>query len=99
VVTPFSPIEWQLNFDGESISLYPSIGNWSFPCQSHYWIREDTVLWSKQFSRGRIDRLRAEDQELRQERFGPVDRNANGPNPKQEESNMFARLRRRFRSS
>jgi len=38
VVTPISRIGWKLIFDGESISLDPSIGNWSFPCKSHYWI-------------------------------------------------------------
>lgn len=45
VVTPFSPTDWQLTFDGRSISLYPSIGNWSFKCQSHYWIRNNRVEW------------------------------------------------------
>jgi hypothetical protein len=45
VVTPFSPTDWQLAFDGRSISLCPSIGNWSFKCQSHYWIRNNQVKW------------------------------------------------------
>jgi hypothetical protein len=27
VVTPISPAEWQLTYDGETISLTPSIGN------------------------------------------------------------------------
>jgi hypothetical protein len=39
VVTPFSPTDWKLYFDGENVTLHPSIGNWSFPCRSHYWIR------------------------------------------------------------
>ena len=39
VVTPLAPRQWSLIFDGETISLTPSIGNWSFPCRSHYWIR------------------------------------------------------------
>lgn len=30
VVTPISPDDWKLTFDGETISLYPSIGNWDF---------------------------------------------------------------------
>ena len=33
VVTPVSPTDWRLTYDGKSISLYPSIGNWSFDCQ------------------------------------------------------------------
>lgn len=44
VVTPFTPTDWKLTFDGESISLHPSIGNWQLRCQSHYVIREGRVL-------------------------------------------------------
>ena len=44
VVTPLSPRDWQLIFNGESVSLYPSIGNWSFPCRSHYWIDQNRAL-------------------------------------------------------
>ena len=35
-VTPLSPTDWKITFNGKSVSLYPSIGNWGFPCQSHY---------------------------------------------------------------
>lgn len=45
-VTPLSPNDWKLTFNGESISLHPSIGNWSFPCRSHYWIKSDRVRWA-----------------------------------------------------
>jgi|GEM_PF-1496866 len=45
VVTPLSPSDWKLTFDGRSISLCPSIGNWKFPCQSHYWIKCNKVEW------------------------------------------------------
>ena len=44
VVTPLSPDDWQLKYDGETISLYPSIGNWDFQCQSHYWIRRNKII-------------------------------------------------------
>jgi hypothetical protein len=46
VVTPISPVDWQLLFDGDSVSLMPSIGNWEFPCHSHYWIRSDKIRWA-----------------------------------------------------
>jgi hypothetical protein len=46
VVTPLSPKSWQVTYDGEAISLYPSIGNWQFPCKSHYWIIENEVVWA-----------------------------------------------------
>lgn len=45
VVTPFSPKGWKLIFDGETITLRPSIGNWSFKCQSHYFITNSRVEW------------------------------------------------------
>ena len=50
VVTPLSPSGWQLTFDGKTISLYPSIGNWSLPCRSHYWIRKNEVKWAESWS-------------------------------------------------
>lgn len=45
VVTPLSPADWKLTFDGESITLYPSVGNYSYPCRSHYWIRRNLARW------------------------------------------------------
>jgi hypothetical protein len=61
VVTPFSPTDWKLIFDGESISLHPSIGNWSFPCRSHYWIRCNNVVWARRMSKKEIEAGRAHD--------------------------------------
>ena len=60
VVTPLSPTDWSLTFNGETISLSPSIGNWSFPCQSHYWIRENKVVWAGAWTREEIERGRAQ---------------------------------------
>ena len=45
VVTPLDPDEWQLFFDGKTVSLYPSIGNYRFPCHSHYYITKNKVRW------------------------------------------------------
>ncbi|WP_407657660.1 DUF6527 family protein [Lacibacter sediminis] len=50
VVTPISPTGWQLTYDGESITLDPSIGNWSFECKSHYWIRKSVVEYVVEWS-------------------------------------------------
>ena len=50
VVTPLSPADWKLIFDGRSISLEPSIGNWNFPCRSHYWVRNNRVIWSDELT-------------------------------------------------
>lgn len=49
VVTPLGPADWQLVFDG-TVSLRPSIGNGQLPCRSHYYIRQDQVLWVRDMS-------------------------------------------------
>lgn len=59
VITPISPTDWKLVFDGESVSLHPSIGNWSFPCRSHYWIRRDRVTWARPWSQEEVLARRA----------------------------------------
>ena len=61
VVTPLSPTDWKLTYDGVSISLHPSIGNWSFEGQSHYWVEKSKVTWGDQWSRKRIAKGRARD--------------------------------------
>jgi hypothetical protein len=54
VVTPLSPTDWTLIFDGDTVSLDPSIGNWSFHCQSHYLIVRGAVHWAPKWSKERI---------------------------------------------
>ena len=44
VVTPISPNGWKLIFDGETVSLNPSIGNWNLECKSHYFIRNNCII-------------------------------------------------------
>jgi hypothetical protein len=58
IVTPLSPTDWKLIFDGETVSLYPSIGNWSLDCKSHYFIRENKVAWAPPMSRKEIEAAR-----------------------------------------
>ena len=70
VVTPLSPTDWKLIFDGQTISLDPSIGNWSFPCQSHYWIKKNNVKWDHRWSNLKIEAGRAHDEAAKQGYFG-----------------------------
>lgn len=44
-VTPLSGGGWRLIEDGGLVSLEPSIGNFNFPCRSHYFIRLNRVVW------------------------------------------------------
>lgn len=61
VVTPLSLTDWKLTYDGVSISLFPSIGNWNFKCKSHYWIEKSTAKWADQWSNKQIKIGRAHD--------------------------------------
>ena len=73
VITPLTPTDWELTFDGEAISLDPSIGNWSFDCQSHYMIRRGRVRWAEAWSKERIDANRRRDQRRKATYYGAAD--------------------------
>ena len=57
VVTPLGPTDWKLIFDG-TVSLSPSIGNWNFPCRSHYWVKRDRVEWAGSWTDEQIQQNR-----------------------------------------
>ncbi len=61
VVTPIRPPKWHLTYDGETVSLSPSIGRWQLPCRSHYVIRKNRVIWARPWSERRIQQGRLED--------------------------------------
>lgn len=44
IVTPFTPTDWKMTYDGETISLHPSVGNWHQACRSHYVINRGRVI-------------------------------------------------------
>lgn len=55
VITPISPVDWNMTFNGETVSLSPSIGNWRFACRSHYFIRNDNVVWAGSWDEDEIN--------------------------------------------
>ncbi|PFH10127.1 hypothetical protein BCF11_2538 [Collimonas sp. PA-H2] len=55
VVTPLTPTDWSLKFNGEAISLWPSIGNWNLPCRSHYVIEGNQVIGAGPWDKDRIE--------------------------------------------
>jgi hypothetical protein len=73
VVTPLKANGWRLTRNGDFVTLYPSIGNWSFPCQSHYWIRRNEVQDSYPMTKEEIDagRRRGERPEEQRDRAAP----------------------------
>lgn len=79
VVTPISPADWQLLYDGETVSLTPSVGNWGFPCRSHYWIRSNRIRWSGAWTHERIAAERARDDHDRKRYFTNRAADVHGP--------------------
>lgn len=73
VVTPLSPTDWRVTFDGKTVSLSPSIGNWGFACRSHYWIENDRACWAEKWSRDEIEAGRQKDRAAKEDYFGRTD--------------------------
>jgi hypothetical protein len=46
VSTPLSPAQWSVTYDGEHITLSPSVGSGRLPCNSHYLITRNEVRWA-----------------------------------------------------
>jgi hypothetical protein len=81
VVTPLSPADWKLIFDGRTISLEPSIGNWRYPCRSHYWIRNNRVVWSDDWSDEEIAAGRKRDDRATSAYYGRNAEKSKAPAP------------------
>lgn len=62
VVTPIKPKRWVLFFDGETVSLWPSIGRWQLPCRSHYVIENDRIRWARPWTNEGIESGRYQDE-------------------------------------
>lgn len=108
VTNPITPTDWSLHFNGDSVSLTPSIGNSSFPCRSHYWIRNNRVYWEARMTPGLTKASRARDQSNKGRRYGIRDARSwehNESNSKPENAveeslsrgSLFDKLRKLFR--
>ncbi|MFK4488900.1 DUF6527 family protein [Bradyrhizobium sp. USDA 336] len=65
VVTPFTPTDWRMTFDGETISLSPSVGNWNIACRSHYFIDRGRVVEAAPWTDKQIASERVRDKEAK----------------------------------
>jgi hypothetical protein len=52
---------WRLDVVDGKISLYPSVGNGSHPCKSHYFITDGVVEWSTEYTPAMIAKARRAD--------------------------------------
>ncbi|WP_185934908.1 DUF6527 family protein [Mycolicibacterium hodleri] len=66
VVNALSPTDWRLTFDGETVSLSPSINNSGLACASHYWIDHGQIFWCEVVPTARVEALRAADKRAKQ---------------------------------
>jgi hypothetical protein len=72
IVTPLSPAHWVLTTapTAETVTLHPSIGNWNHPCQAHYLIQRNRVVWAGQMTSRQIARGRTLTQAGQERVFG-----------------------------
>lgn len=61
VVTPLNSAQWQIHKVNGKITVNPSIGNWSYPCRSHYLIRNNRIVWAAAFSEAQVKRVQEGD--------------------------------------
>jgi len=70
VVTPFTPTDWRMTFDGESVTLNPSVGNWNQDCRSHYVIERNRVIECGRWSDASIEAERHRDRGAKAAYYG-----------------------------
>jgi len=72
VVTPFTPTDWKMTFDGETVSLHPSIGSWSLACRSHYVIKHGRVIEAEPWTDEQVETERRRDRAAKARHYGAV---------------------------
>lgn len=70
VTTPLTPTDWKLTYDGETISLNPSVGNWNLPCRSHYVIKSGKVIAAGDWSEEQVAAERKRDRAAKARHYG-----------------------------
>lgn len=70
VVTPFSPTDWKMTYDGETVSLWPSIGSWTLPCRSHYVMDRGRILEAGNWSDAEVAAERRRDRAAKENYYG-----------------------------
>lgn len=74
VVVPFTPTDWKMTFDGETVSLSPSIGNWTLECRSHYVIDHGKVIEAGPWDDEQIEAERRRDRAAKARFYGQAPR-------------------------
>ncbi len=83
VVTPITPTDWNITYDGETVTLHPSVGSWTLPCRSHYVIRRGRVIEAPSWTDAEIAKERRRDRRAKADYFG-AEHNIPAPPPRPE---------------
>lgn len=94
ISTPLHPAQWTLTYDGEAISLSPSVGSGS-ECGSHYWIRNGQVRWFPSMTQDQFKRGRERDRADAQRYYEP---DTATDEEREAQDGWLARLTRRLRN-
>ena len=92
VVTPLSPTDWQLIFNGVSISLRPSIGSWDFPCRSHYFITNNKVEWAGNWTEEQIKITKQNDALSKKVYYGNLNSKTEAVNSTSKTKGMLSKI-------
>jgi len=79
IKTPLGPTEWSIVESPQGPSVWPSIGNWQQPCQSHYIISNGEVKWAAKWTPEQIAAGRMYENERRRAHIDAWDRKHRGP--------------------
>jgi len=88
VITPFTPTDWKMTFDGETISLRPSIGNWTLKCRSHYVIDRGKVLEAGLWTDEQIEAERHRDRAVKARYYGHLQKVEHPVHPTQTKATL-----------
>jgi len=102
VVTPLTPTDWRMTYDGETVSLQPSIGNWQLECRSHYVINRGRVVEAGSWTQKQVLAEQARDKRAKAAHYGTAaagqaGAGASAPVETVEERGLWAWLKRVFR--
>lgn len=70
VVTPLTPTDWNITYDGETVTLHPSVGSWTLPCRSHYVIRRNRVFKAPPWADEEVAAERRRDRRAKAAHYG-----------------------------
>lgn len=70
IALPLTPLDWRFTYNGETVSVSPSVGNWSLPCRSHYVIDRGRVRWAEHWTDAQVEAGRRDDKTRKGLRFG-----------------------------